>query len=148
MDKTETIGSQAKLSVMHLVIAVCSICVTLFGLWMFNQHLLMSLSLPLRMILMIVTQWLLFLGPGILMITNKENLSDIGFRKEKLLSQIGIGVLLAFAMSLVFTVLPIMLGFKDMVGSTTYTKAWQFVYQFIYSIFGVALAEDLQQYVK
>jgi hypothetical protein len=46
-------------------------------------------------------------------------------------------------MSLVLTVLPIILGFKDMVGSITYTQVWKFVYQFIYAIFGVALAEEL-----
>lgn len=64
-------------------------------------------------------------------------------QKRKILPQIGIGVLLALAMSLVLTVLPIILGFKDMVGNTTYTQTYQFVYQFIYAILGVALAEEL-----
>lgn len=126
----------------HLVIAVCCTFISLSGLWIFTQQLLMSFSLPLRMILMIVMQWLLMLVPGILMIINKEKLSDIGFSREKFLSQIVIGLLLAFAMSLVLTVLPIMLGFKEMVGNTTYTEIWQFVYQFIYAILGVALAEE------
>jgi hypothetical protein len=110
---------------------------------MFNQHLLMSFSLPLRMILMIVTQWLLFLIPAILMIMNKEKLSSIGFKKERIPLQIGIGVLLAVSMSLVFTVFPILLGFKEMVGSTYYTQVWKFVYEFIYAIFGVGLVEEL-----
>lgn len=127
----------------QLFIAICGVFVAVFGLWMFNQHLLMSLSLPLRMILMIVTQWMLFLVPAILMIVNKVTFGDIGFRKEKILLQIGIGVLLALSMSLVLTVLPIMLGFKNMVGSTVYTQTWKFIYQFIYAIFGVALAEEL-----
>jgi membrane protease YdiL (CAAX protease family) len=144
MDKnTEIIKSKVKSSVVQLIIAICGAFVAVFGLWMFNQHLLMSFSLPIRMILMIITQWLLFLVPGILMIVNKESLGDIGFRKEKILLQIGIGVLLAFAMSLVLTVFPIMLGLKEMVGNTTYTQTWKFVYQFIYAIFGVALAEEL-----
>ena len=103
----------------------------------------MSFSLPVRMILMIVTQWLLFLVPAILMIVNKENLGDIGFKKKKILPQIGIGVLIGFSMSLVLTVLPIMLGFKDMIGRISYTETWKFVYQFIYAILGVALAEEL-----
>ena len=144
MDKnTETIRSKEKSTVVQLFIAICGTFVAVFGLWMFNQHLLMIFTLPLRMILMIVTQWLLFFIPGILMIVNKENLRDIGFRKEKFPLQIGIGVLLAFSMSLVLTVLPIMLGFKDMIGSASYSQTWQFVYQFIYSILGVALAEEL-----
>jgi hypothetical protein len=84
MDKnTEIIKSKVKSSVVQLIIAICGAFVAVFGLWMFNQHLLMSFSLPIRMILMIITQWLLFLVPGILMIVNKESLGDIGFRKEK-----------------------------------------------------------------
>lgn len=135
--------SKMKSSMVQLLIAICGIFTAVFGLSMFNQHLLMSFPLPLRMVLMIVTQWLLFLVPWILMIVNNEKLSDIGFRKEKVSLQIGIGVLLALSMSLVLTVLPIMLGFKDMVGNTVYTEIWQFAYQFIYAIFGVALAEEL-----
>lgn len=132
-----------KSSVIQLLIAILGTFVALFGLFMFNQHLLMSFSLLVRMVLMIVTQWLLLIVPGILMIVSKESLDDIGFRKEKVLLQIGIGLLLAFAMSLVLTVLPIMLGLKGMVGNTAYTQTWQFVYEFIYAIFGVALAEEL-----
>ncbi|NLN03649.1 MAG: CPBP family intramembrane metalloprotease [Clostridiaceae bacterium] len=110
---------------------------------MFNQYLLMSFSLPIRMVLMIVTQWLMLIGPGVLMFVNKEKLTDIGFRKDKILVQIGIGIILAIAMSLVLTVVPILLGFKDMVGSIKYTETWKFVYQFIYAITGVALAEEI-----
>lgn len=135
--------SKEKLSVVQLFIAICGVFVAVFGLWMFNQHLLMYFSLPLRMILMIITQWLLFLVPGILMFMNKEDFGAIGFRKEKIPLQIGIGVLLAFFMSLFLTILPIILGFKDMVGIISYTQTWQFVYQFIYAILGVALAEEL-----
>lgn len=141
--KTEIFKSKSKLTIVRLLIAIFGSFVTVFGLFMFNKYLLMSFSLPLRMILIITTQWLLLLVPGVLMIVSKENLCDLGFRKEKILLQIGIGVLLALSMSLVFTVLPIMLGFKDMVGNTTYTQIWKFVYQFIYAIFGVALAEEL-----
>ncbi len=140
---TEAIKSNLKSPMIQLVIAVCGVFVAVFGLSMFNQHLLMSFPLPLRMVLMIVTQGLLFLVPGILMIVNRENLNDIGLRKEKILQQIGIGVLLALSMSLVLTILPIMLGFKNMVGNTIYTQTYQFVYQFIYAILGVALAEEL-----
>src|SRR5690554_2985039 len=95
---TQAIKSKAKMSVvLQLFTAVCGVFVAVFGLWMFNQHLLMSFSLPLRMVLLIITQWLLFLVPGILMIVNQENFGDIGFRKEKVPMQIGIGVLLAFS---------------------------------------------------
>jgi len=141
--ETESIKLKEKSSIVYLVIATCGVFVAVFGVWMFNQNLLKSFSVPLRMILMIVSQWLLFLVPGILMIINKENFGYIGLKKEKILSQIGIGILLAFAMSLVLTVFPIILGLKEMVGSIIYAETWKFVYQFVYSIFGVALAEEL-----
>ena len=133
-ENSEVIRIKIKKSRLQLIIAIIGMFLAVFAVSLFNQHLLMSFSLPLRMILMIVTQWALLIVPGILMIVNKENLTDIGFRKEKILQQIGIGVLLAFAMSLFLTVLPIMLGFKDMVGNIRYTEAWKFVYQFVYAI--------------
>ncbi len=142
-NNSTAIKQKTKSPVVQLLIAICGTFVAAFGLVMFNQNLLMSVSLPLRMVLMIVTQWLLFLVPAILMIVNKEKLSSLGFTKEKILLQTGIGILLAVSMSLVLTVIPILLGFKDMVGNSTYTKTWQFVYEFIYRILGVALAEEL-----
>jgi membrane protease YdiL (CAAX protease family) len=130
-------------SLIQLLIAVAGVYLTVFGLRLFNQYLLMSFLLPVRIVLMIVTQWTLMIVPGILMLVNKEKPADLGFRKEKLLRQIGIGALLAAAMSLVFTVLPIALGFKDMVGGTSYKYAWQFTFEFFYCILGVALAEEI-----
>lgn len=132
-----------KSSLIQLLIAVAGVYLTVFGIVLFNKNLLMSFSLPMRIVLTIVTQWLLLLVPGILMLVNKEKPASLGFRKEKLLQQIGIGALLAAAMSFVFTVLPILFGFKDMVGSTSYKYAWQFVYEFFYCILGVALAEEI-----
>jgi len=130
-------------SLIQLLIAVAGVYLTVIGLRLFNQYLLMSFLLPVRIVLMIVTQWTLMIVPGILMLVNKEKPADLGFRKEKLLRQIGIGALLAAAMSLVFTVLPIALGFKDMVGGTSYKYAWQFTFEFFYCILGVALAEEV-----
>jgi uncharacterized protein len=146
MEKSaEYVTSKSKFnsSFMQLLIAVAGVYLTVFGIRLFNQHLLMSFSLPMRIFLTIATQWLLLLVPGILMLVNKEKLVDLGFTKDNLLRQIGIGVGIAAVMSLVFTVLPIVLGFKDMVGSTAYKYAWQFVYEFIYCILGVALAEEI-----
>jgi len=95
------------------------------------------------MALMIVTQWMLFIVPGILMLVNKEKLQTFGFTSENLPRQIFIGILIALFMSVILSMLPILLGYKDLVGSTSYTKAWQFTYEFVYRIFGVALVEEL-----
>ena len=71
-----------KSAVLQLLIAVVGLFVTVFGLVMFNQHLLMSFSLPLRIILTIITQWMLFLVPGILMVLNKEKLFEYALFKK------------------------------------------------------------------
>jgi membrane protease YdiL (CAAX protease family) len=69
-------------------------------------------------------------------------LIDIGFSNERIGIQLVVGVLIAAVMSAVLTVLPILAGLKSMVGATSYTQPWQFGYQFVYMIFGVALAEE------
>ena len=74
--------SKNKLPVIQLIIAVISAFIVVFGLSMFNQYLLMSFSLPIRMVLMIVTQWLMLIGPGVLMFVNKEELTDIGLERQ------------------------------------------------------------------
>jgi len=135
--------TNARKPVVELAVALVGIFVAMYGLVLFNRHLLMSFSLHSRMVLMIVTQWFLVLVPGLLMLTRKDNIRDIGFRKVRVPKQIILGVLAALGLSLVLTVLPILLGFRDLVGSTSYTEAWQFIYTFFYMIVGVALAEEI-----
>lgn len=77
------------------------------------------------------------------MLLSKESFRDIGLIKEKIPRQIGIGILLGLFMSLVLTLIPILLGFKDMVGNKTYDHTWQFTFEFVYAVLGVALAEEL-----
>ncbi len=132
-----------KRHIIELIIAVLGVFAMLFALVIFNRYLLMGFSLSARIVLTIATQWTLFFVPGILMIIRREKIVDLGFSKDNILSQIALGAVIALAMSAAFTVIPIMLGFKDMVGSTSYSKAWQFAYQFGYTILGVALAEEL-----
>jgi membrane protease YdiL (CAAX protease family) len=110
---------------------------------MFNQYLLMTFPLAIRAVLMIVMQWLLLIIPVTFTIKSGETLSDIGFTKEKSPSQILIGIVLSAIMSLVLTVIPILLGFKELIGSASYTKAWQFAYDFAYKTLGIALVEEI-----
>jgi len=55
MDKIELAQSKEKSQLAHLIITVCYIFMVLTLVFMFNKYLLMSLALPLRMILMIVS---------------------------------------------------------------------------------------------
>ena len=136
-DKVET-----KKYGLHLIISLIGISVLMLGVILFNQNILMSFPLGVRAVLGILLHWVPGIVPVIIMILNKERLRDLGFSKEKLPRQIFIGIIVALAMSFAFTLIPILLGFKDMVGSTTYTKLWQLIYEFFYRIFGVAFAEE------
>ena len=132
-----------KRPVLQSMIAICGVFLTLYGLRLFNEHLLFKFPLFPRMIMMIVTQWTLFLVPAILMRIQNERFMDLGFSKERIPKQILSGILLALVMSAVLTILPILLGLKDMVSNTSYQYVWQFVFEFTYTILGVALAEEL-----
>lgn len=132
-----------KKPIIQLIIAIIGVFAALLGIIEFNQYFLMDIPIYGRMVVLIVMQWLLFLVPGILMLIGKEKMCDLGFTAKNILRQILIGVGIALIMSAIFTVIPILLGFKYMVGSTNYTQMWQFAYQFVYSVFGVALAEEL-----
>lgn len=126
----------------QLLISLVGIAVLMFGVILFNQNVLMRFPLGIRAVLGILLHWIPAIAPIIIMILNKEKLIDLGFSKEKLQLQILIGIIIALGMSFTFTLIPILLGFKDMVGSTTYTKLWQFIYEFAYRILGVAFAEE------
>lgn len=130
-------------NIIQLYVVVFGVFVTIFGIVMFNQYLLMNFPLAVRAVLLIVMQWLLLIMPVASMFKSGETLSDIGFTKEKISSQILIGIVLSVIMSLVLTVIPILLGFKELIGSNSYTKAWQFAYEFAYRTLGIALAEEI-----
>lgn len=126
-----------------LIIGFIGSMLGLIVLNVFNRNILMLLPLPARMITMVITYWLVALASIILMTANKEKPSEYGFTAEKLGNQIIVGVLIAAAMSLVLTVVPHLLGFGEYVSSgKTYTRLWQFIYEFIYCIFAVGFAEE------
>lgn len=130
-------------AMVQLTISIIGVFITLYAVILFNQHLLMTFTLETRMVLMILSQWILFLVPGILMWRNRERIADFGFRRNNIFKQIVTGIVLALIMSLLLTVIPILLGFEEMVSSTQYTRLWQFLYGFGYTIIGVALVEEL-----
>lgn len=129
-------------SIIQLMVTIIGVFITLFGITMFNRLLLMQFPIGVRMLLMVVTQWSIMLVPAILIRINKEKFSDFWMITENIPHQILIGVILALLISLFMTIIPILFGFKEMIGSTSYSQPWQFVYEFIYRIIGVALAEE------
>lgn len=113
--------SKTKQLVLHFMIAAFGVFAIMFGIKLFNQYLLMKFCLESRMVLMMVVRWLLLLPPGLLILMEKSRFRDIGFIKENILRQILIGIILALLMSAVFTVLPILLGFRNLVGKRLFS---------------------------
>ncbi len=128
----------------EIVLGFLGVSLALYGLTMFNQHILMTLSLGVRMIAMILTYWLVATVPIIIMLIRKENLSDYGFTKDKMFYQLLVGILIGVAFSVVFTLIPHLLKLGDFVDNgKRYLHLWQFFYEFLYCIFAVGLVEEL-----
>lgn len=130
-------------NIIGLIIGVLGSMLGLYGVISFNKFVLMSLPLVVRMIMMIIVYWLIAVIPIIIMLINKDKLSNYGFSKEKLFIQIIIGIVLGFAMSFILTLIPHLAGYGEYVSSgKQYKYLWQFVYEFLYCILAVGCVEE------
>lgn len=133
-----------KKEIISLILGFLGSMLGLIGVATFNQYILMSLPLIVRMIMMIITYWAIVIVPVIIMICDKKPLSEYGFCREHILRQILIGVVLGLAMSAVFTVTPHLIGFGENFDSgKRYSYLWQYIYEFAYCIIAVGFAEEL-----
>ena len=133
-----------KKEIFNLMIGYLGAILGLFGVVLFNKYILMSLPLALRMVMMIVTYWLPAVVPFIIMLRDKRPLSGYGFCKDHIFKQVLIGLALAVAMSLAFTLFPHLLGYGEYVDSgKRYTFLWQFIYEFVYCVIAVGFTEEL-----
>ena len=95
------------------------------------------------MLVTIGSRVLLMIIPIIVMIVSKDKLSDYGFSKEKIGIQIAIGAVLGLVISVILTLIPHLAGFGEYIDNgNRYNKAWMFVYDFTFFIFGVGLSEE------
>ena len=132
-----------KKEIISLLIGVVGALVGLCGVVAFNQFVKMSLSLGMRMVSMILTYWLIALMPIVVMLVNKDRLTDYGFSKNKIWMQIVVGILIGVVMSVVLTLIPHIIGFGEFVDSgKRYKYLWQFAYEFLYCIFSIGLVEE------
>ena len=126
-----------------LIVGLLGVALGLYGVVAFNQCVLMSLPLGIRMISMLFIYWLIALIPIIIMLVNKDNLVNYGFSKDKIISQIIVGVLIGIAMSILLTLIPHLFGFGEYVDNgKRYKYLWQFIYEFLYCIFAIGLVEE------
>ena len=132
-----------KKELIYLIAGFLGALLGLFGVVSFNQFVLMSLPLALRMISTIFVYWLIALVPIIIIFVNKDKLAEYGFSKEKVTFQIIVGVIIGIVMSLILTLIPHLLGFGEYVDSgKRYEYLWQFVYEFFYCIFAIGFVEE------
>jgi len=118
--------------VIEMIISIIGVFLLEYGLICFNKYVLMSLPLVARMILMIAMYWIVALVPIIFYIKNKNKLNDLGFKKDKILRQIFIGIVIACIMSIFITLIPILIfGKENTYSSYNFKYVWQYVYQFI-----------------
>lgn len=129
--------------IIQIVIAIIGVVAGLLGVNVFKQHVLMRLPLIARMVLMVVTYFLIAIVPFSIVILNKDKWLEFGFSKEKIGCQVLVGLLIALCMSFVFTVIPHLAGKSDWVNNQhEYQYLWQFIYDFVYFIFAIALVEE------
>lgn len=127
----------------YLIVGFLGAMLGLFGVVLFNQFVLMSLPLVVRMISMIFVYWLIALIPIIIMFAVKDKLAEYGFSKEKITLQIIVGVVIGIVMSFILTLLPHLLGFGEYVDSgKRYEYLWQFIYEFVYCIVAIGFVEE------
>lgn len=134
---------RAKRQWMWLLVGFLGAMLGLYGVVSFNQFVLMSLPLGVRMISMPAIYWLIAVIPIIVMFVNKDKFVDYGFSKSKIVLQILAGVFVGTAMSLMLTLAPHLLGFGAYVDNgKRYQYLWQFVYEFFYCIVAIGLVEE------
>ena len=113
------------------------------GVRAFNIYVLMSLPLGARIVSMIVVYWLIALIPIIIMLIDKDKLTDYGFKREKMGNQILAGLGVGIAMSVVLTLIPHLAGLGNYVDNgNRYLFLWQFIFEFVYCIISVAFTEE------
>ena len=133
-----------KKEIISLILIFLGAIAGLFGVAGFSRYVMMSLPLVARIFVIPLMYWLIALIPLIVIRIGRERLSDFGFTKEKLPSQILMGFLIGGGMSLILTLIPHLAGFGDFVDSgNRYKVWWQFVFEFVYCIFAVGFVEEL-----
>lgn len=109
----------------------------------FNMYVMMSIPLVPRMAVIIAAYWVIALAAIIITLIRKEPAKTYGFFKDKMLIQIGIGVAIALAMSVVFTLVPHLAGFGQFFDTgNRYEYLWQYIFEFTYCILSVGFVEE------
>ncbi|MBD5106115.1 MAG: CPBP family intramembrane metalloprotease [Lachnospiraceae bacterium] len=83
------------------------------------------------------------LVPVCFMKAEKIKLGDIGITRNKLFIQVITGLLIGIVEVVVIVSLTVLLGFKKQLGPSLYEEGWQYIVYLFYTIFAVALFEEI-----
>lgn len=134
--------TEKKRAAVCLIVGAAGCFLSLFAVGAVNRLAIASLSLPVRMVVLLAAYWLIALVPLVLAAVCKDRAEEYGFSRNKLLFQIGVGIAVGVGMSLVLTLAPHLLGLGAYVGGKPYQYFWQFAYEFVYCTVAVAAAEE------
>lgn len=106
---------------------------------LYNSYLMSALPLGVRIPLNLMLRWSLAAVPLVFAIREKYR----PFQREGLGRQLFWGLTIGVGMSLICTLVPHLLGLgKYFGGNYGYTRLWQFGYELVYLVAGVALVEE------
>lgn len=129
--------------IVQIVLSMLGVVIGEVGVAKLNQFVVPEIPLVPRMAFMIVTYFMIAVVPFWLAYFYQDKWSEFGFTKEKIGYQILIGMVIAFCMSLVFTVSFHLVGKSDWVNNGhTYEYLWQYIYDFIYFTVAVGVVEE------
>lgn len=95
------------------------------------------------LIIKFILRWFYLLVPACFMRIEHITLKDIGIVKNKVFTQVIIGLLIGSVAAIAVVGLTILLGFKEQLGQPLYEEGWQYIIYFFYTIFAVGLFEEI-----
>lgn len=134
---------EKKKNCIGLVIGFAGAMAGVFVVNVLNRYVLISFSLIGKMICLPAIYWLIAVVPIILMICYKDQLSMLGFSKDKAFLQLLAGIAIGLVMSVILTLLPHLIGLGSFVDNgKRYVHLWQFIYEFTYCILAIGAVEE------
>lgn len=128
---------------LEMVIGISWSILALWGVICFNSFILMNLPIFSRMVLSIVLYLCMSIGPLLVMIYVGDTLTDYLFSREKIGTQIFIGICIGIVMSLILTLPLFLTGHGESSDNGHhYQFLWQFMYEIVYCVVAVAFTEE------
>lgn len=128
---------------LEMVIGISWSIIALWGVICFNSFILMNLPIFSRMVLSIVLYLCMSIGPLLVMIYVGDTLADYLFSREKIGTQIFIGICIGIVMSLILTLPLFLTGHGESSDNGHhYQFLWQFMYEIVYCVVAVSFTEE------